>query len=1054
MGWTSGSKNSDGSYSFSGGTQTGSSGSSGSSSSSSSSDSLVSLDEFEAAIAQSEANKNSTAPGISYGESGYIGGGTSSPDLSGLLKPAETYGGYTEDVIRSTLQDIANKTGVGDLSASALADLANEAKASLASGATAESLIDKYTKMGQDYAASQAPAVSYPVDMPTFTTDPTGTVQVGSTGSGSSDAYTGPVVEKKVNVLDTAPIEQSYGGYDTPTIQQALTNVAGKAGLTLTPAQLDYYTKEAQDKLSSGLSGQEVYDYYLDLANTTADNIKEKEADRSVIQDLFTDVLSGTVFEDTTADIVATKDTTSDNNALVNELGQEYTQEDIDALGTRSGDMLLIGNVANRTEDGYLIGTKANNEQTLGGDGYGYNLDKTNLVGEQLASADITYDTPTPMLGQPEYTRDQIADALLGITNTRGIDLTDKQLDYYTQEAQGKLLEGVDATELYDYYSNLADTYLEGLVPESGKSNEYVDFDAPYQSPSQILDEAIASGGGIYDGILDPTIYDVKDTDAFLDTYSQETLGINFNQDAMANYGTGFEGFNNFVGAAEKAIENGSSILSDKPTLRLTPDGQVVATDDASLAQFFGKLGAGLANQVLGGIAGTLAGNLVFSLAGGVQAPLYGALITDATVRGLSPVDFQAYVDENGTQWISQTTFGQEQFMTADEFNSMIAESNARLEATGGSSQEFVSNVGALNDAIEKNPERWKEIYGGIAGPSLVGVLAGAAGATLTSDLANSSVQAAAAIVSGQDPVTAVVTAFGDDLVKALPEGYKKPTEAAALMLAGVSPTEALAKTYGTEVLGDSPQAKAALKGAILYDQGKSPEEIAARTAYTYFKEGGEIPKFEIPSFLEGAGIDFNIPDIDLGFIEDGVKAAWDFVKELVPDIDISLPSISWEGELPSFPDFPDIDLSGIGDAITGTIQDVLDWIKSIDLPDVTLPDIDLPDVSLPDIDLPDVSLPDIDLPDVSLPDIDLPDLPKIDGPDISAPEVNLPEMDLPDIDLPSIDIPEFDLFGNAVAGSGSDLDAVLTAINKNNYVDSGTPLSRQLLQRRFKRTA
>ena len=104
MGWTSGSKNSDGSYSFSGGTQTGSSGSS----SSATAYSGPGSDTF---------NKYYAPGGMFEQSQAYFESNSSSSPT--------TYGGYSEDIIRSTLQDIAAKAGISDLPSSVLNNFVN-----------------------------------------------------------------------------------------------------------------------------------------------------------------------------------------------------------------------------------------------------------------------------------------------------------------------------------------------------------------------------------------------------------------------------------------------------------------------------------------------------------------------------------------------------------------------------------------------------------------------------------------------------------------------------------------------------------------------------------------------------------------------------------------------------------------------------------------------------------------------------------------------------------------------------------------------------------------
>jgi hypothetical protein len=650
-----------------------------------------------------------------------------------------------------------------------------------------------------------------------------------------------------------------------------------------------------------------------------------------------------------------------------NALGQQYTQADIDALGTQTATGTLIGNVANRVVNpdgttGYLIGT-GNNQMDNGM----YNLSDTNYAAEGLAAQQRQaeagsvgmFDVPSP---KPDVLRNDPYNSI--------VPVEERIADWYD-----KTFEALDSKN-----------------PES-----YVEYDNYVQpSATQAMDVAIESGQGITDLTLEN--YTIGDMDSFLGAYSEKNLGVDFAENSQGIYGTGPEGFNNFLGAAEKAKENGSSWFTGEPDLAIAPNGTVVAEDPVSFGNIIRQIMGGLANQVMGGIAGNLVGSLVYSLAGGFKAPLYSALFTKSAVQGLSPLETKTFVDENGKEYVETNFFGNKTFQSIDEIVAAQAERDKRYDAGDSASDSgYTGGLDApiknLDAAVKANPS-WRDAYNSVSGIDITGAIVGAAGNLNLTPLAGSTLEAATYLVQGENPITAVVKAFGDDLTANLPDGYSQITESAALMMAGVSPVEALAEVYGTELLGDSPAAAGAIKGAVALDQGKSPEEALGIAAYHYFKNGGTLPDFEAPSFLQGAEID--LPSIDLSFIEDGARAAWEFAKELMPDIDLD---IAWDGDVPSLPNFPDFDMSGLVDALKGTARDVRDWVASIQGP----------------------SIPEVDLPSV--------------------------DIDLPDIDL--------DIFGNMLAGrstGATDLDAVLTsALPTSNFVDSGTPLSRQVLKRGYK---
>jgi hypothetical protein len=787
---------------------------------------------------------------------------------------------------------------------------------------------------------------------------------VTSTGLGDIQfMYTDPFTGETKVAYDSEDAISQYQNSITANAEREAARVAAlaeaeaqreaelQAAIDAELAQQEQPQQEQFDSLAQNLLGME--------KNTTP-------APTGIVESMFSDILKPS----TTVAPVGSPQVFPENRTYTNELGQQYTQADIDALGQKTDTGTLIGNVANRVvnEDGttgYLIGT-GNNRMDDGR----YSLSDTNYAAEGLAAqqrqaeagSQGMFNVPSP---KPDVLRNDPYDSI--------VPVEERLADWYD-----KTFEALDSKN-----------------PES-----YVEYDNYVQpSATQTMNAALESGQGISDLTLDN--YNISDMDGFLGSYSEKNLGVDFADKSQGIYGTGPEGFNNFLGAAEKAKENGSTWFTGEPDLAIAPNGTVVAEDPVSFGNIIRQIMGGLANQVIGGIAGGIVGNLVYSLAGGFKAPLYSALFTKSAVQGLSPIQSTTYVDENGKEYVESSFFGSTTFQTMDEIIEAQAERNKRYDAgvgEGGSS-EYTGGLEApiknLDAAVKSNPS-WKDAYNSVSGIDISGAIIGAAGNLNLTPLAGSTLEAATYLVQGENPITAVVKAFGDDLVANLPDGYSQITESAALMMVGVSPVEALAEVYGTELLGDSPAAAGAIKGAVALDQGKSPEEALGIAAYHYFKNGGTLPDFEAPSFLQGEGID--LPSIDLSFIEDGAQAAWEFAKGLMPDINLD---IAWDGDVPSLPNFPDFDMSGLVDALKGTAQDVSDWVASIQGPSIDLPSVDLPSV----------------------------------------------DIDLPDIDL--------DIFGNMLAGrstGATNLDAVLTSsAPTSNFVDSSTPLSRQVLKRGYK---
>jgi hypothetical protein len=800
-----------------------------------------------------------------------------------------------------------------------------------------------------------------------------------------------------ITPITTAP---TYGGYTTDQIQDAIQGIYGDVlGREADPLGLSTYTAKAQEQLASGVSAEDIIAGFTNEAlgsqeyadrissineqvDAAYEDILGREGDTAGtdywVDQLATGNISSVDFldafnnaaqaelDDQVEEIqvtdVSTKspsdlfDTTQDKT-YVNELGQTVTQADIDALGTRDDQgNYTIGNVANRVElddgsTGYVVGTGNNRV-----DG-GYNIGDTNYVAEGLLR-----EAPTTEVAQI------FPDA--GLVEKPTYSLEDIQTD--VDALVSKATFETDYTDPNDY-TNFDEAFFAGK-----------------KTPTQILDDAIGSGVGITEDIFTDAGYTITDQDKFVDAYTKQNYGIGYDERIQSKYGTGVEGFNNFIGATEAAIDQGSSIFGNAPILKVANDGTILAEDPASFAGLMAGIAQGLSNFVFGQVGGGMIGNFVYGMTGGFEAPLYSAMIGRATIQGMQPVTAGAFVDENGEKYVVSSFFGKETIMTAEEA--------ARLNKGGfesSMSDADIKNLQALKDASE-TPE-WKQVYNDTANP-LNAALNTVMGGILNGDTTLAG-KALAAIkeyaVDGVDPITAVVRHFGDEVTKYLPEGYDTLTESAARIMVGENPIDVLGEKYGAEVGLEGPAGIAAIKGAVALDQGKSPQEALATSAYHYFKNGGELPSFEIPSFLEGSDVDINWPDVDLGFIEDGIKAAGEFVMGLFPE-DFEGLDMSWLDEVGDT-------LSDWGDAIGSTVDDVYNWLKEnmpkidVDLPEI---DVDLPDVDLPeiDVDLPDVDLPEID---VDLPDVDLPDVSLPEGPDVSLPE----GPDLPEISLPSVDL-------------------------------------------------
>ena len=965
--------------------------------------------------------------------------------------------------VENYLMDVAASVGY-NFEDDGLAQLRDKALSMYGSGTSRTDINDYFQGLAKDYKAfvdQEAAAQEALAALDDLRNVGSGSIVTGDKALGSSgvtlkytDPYTGRTETTKSidEFLDMAEFSQDWG--DALSTDQRAFNSAGIGGSEVVgdrSSGIRYvYTDPFTNEKTTVTNTEDLGELYAGSLAVKQDKqtTRQEESD-AFIESLFNDNRATTVQANDGVVVTQTPTSNQDSNTFVNELGQTYTMEDVEELGTRSGGMLTIGNTANRvaTEDGgtgYVIGSGNNDQFNLSGDGVGYNLDRTADVAKGMLAPANTYETSTP---QP------VAE---------------------------------DRREMVPLEEKLG-LWTEDILPEIKSTNpdEFVSFPTPYKAPSTIMDEAIESGVGITEGLFNNDIYSIDDTEKFLDSYAMSRFGYTITDEAQAKYGTGIEGFNNLVGAGEAAKAKARTLFTKEPELAITPDGTVVATDSGSFQNVILQIGAAFGNNVISQIAGGFVGDMVFGAVGGLEAPLYSAYTTRGIVSGMRPIENQVYIDENGEQWIEQVAFGTRTFMTVDEAlekadtykykeelsniqfgtmgNGSVTTSDDSTTVAAPNPADFKDGVNspAYNVALflyenrntpEPESPSWRDYYDSGLATNFVAnaVMAGVLNSDLNST-ATKAIRAATAVSKGADPLSTVVDVYGSDLAEVLPPELQKPTQLGARVLLGDSLVNAAADIYGQEVVGDSPAAISALKGAVAYDQGKDPAEVAGIMAYHYIKNGGELPEFEFPEFLKSSG-DFdwegiNIPDIDLGFIEDGAKAAWDFVKELVPDM--NLPDLSWDGEEFKLPEFEGIDLSGLGDALKGTIQDVMDWVNNLEFPDIPNPfeDVEIPN-PFEDVEI-NNPFEDVEIPN-PFEDVEINN--PFEDVEINNPfedvEINNPLDDI-DLDLPDFDLPDFN-FGGSRRGTGTDLDAVLTQIqNDESSVDEAL-LSRLILNRRF----
>lgn len=1037
--FSSADRNSSGGYSYSSGTQTGSgsSGGGGSSSNNNSSSSQVSWDEFEAAINAEKALRDAYAGGFdatsdSSGNISYkTGAGTSVQSgskgitytgLDGKTYSSQSAADKASAAYTLLQQQIAEQKALDD---AAKAAFSNELARTQG---IAEDLAAQYGFDAFDITGDWKTGVK------TTYTDPfTGQTKTIGGASQFEDILTDSIFENDFNnaIAAEQALEDAYaldafnitgtkeGGIkfdyiDPFTGEVASADSAGYAENMLKESiaeQTSQFVDQAQADVEQQLN-QQRYDEMLlqraiaaeeealakeqQAAQKAADEATRLQQQRALAEESlgqgtldplgFLNVFNDSLIADINAPITTIP--ALPQGTYQNAFGQQFTQSDIDALGIRDTEgNYLVGNVANRVETadggtGYLIGT-GNNAIVSGEDwifpnqgkstldpSKGYNLGRVSDVAQGLISKATEYQTPSMIPVAEDRSIPTIQDAL----DATIANLQDPNANWYEDP-------------------NEATTGWQG---------------APYKTASQLLTDAIESG----EPILDSTFGSIQTTDEFFDRYSRQNLGVPYTEAAMSQYGIGPEGYNNFIGAVEAAKAQGTSFLGNDPdviiydtgNLRDPNNGKVLAEDPISFQGFAASIAQAVGNFVIGQIGGQVAGSFVSGLAGGFKAPLYAAYGTRSALQALQPITVAAYVDEFGESYVKSSFFGQDSLVKSSEIKPQ-----EYFESSQGSSDlQSASNiVEAVNTGRAKG---WQGYYNGnmsiqdIVTGAVVGNVIGAAEGIKGEFLG----LLEKVVVEGMDPITAVVSQFGDNLTANLPEGYDKLTESAARIMVGESPIGVLGEIYGPEVGVEGPLGIAAIKGAVALDTGKSPEVALGIATYHFFKNGGELSDFKVPSFLEGSEV--NWPELDLSFITDikdgitdSVSSVIDFVKSVVPEFS----GVDFSGL-----EIPEMGVGEFFDSVGSTVADITDWISS------QMPEIPSVDVA--------VDVPEIDI-------------------------------DLPEIDF---DLPEFDLgLDLALAGAAGGGTGVLPASRKRGVFDpsliqvptDGKLLSREVLGRTFK---
>lgn len=448
----------------------------------------------------------------------------------------------------------------------------------------------------------------------------------------------------------------------------------------------------------------------------------------------------------------------------------------------------------------------------------------------------------------------------------------------------------------------------------------------------------------------------------------------------------------------------------------LTADGNLYVKDPDLLDQAMTALGEAFANTTIGRLGGIIGGMTGFALSEGpigANVGYYGgkALASGGLFGALNNKTFEAYswenplTGENITEQVFNNPITGEstrRFTTESQFRAQQEAEQALKDQYD--SGEIVGNTESFAEAVTGTRKpTWRDYVAGANGgfvDELFSNFTGAGDFANMSESVRDGVVLAKNLADGQDPLTALIGVFGDDVDEALglselasdaidasfnPEtaawlkenGDDLTALGADIVVYNKDPSQAMVERFGDNILSylnaDSKNARAAgiagLNIGVALDQGVDLNEALGKGVIDYFRQGGTVDLLvNSPETLSNVLPDFNLPDINFPDLGIDWKATWDGLNrsanELLPAFDFDFKTLigDYGFEIKDFDfDALDIDLSQYKPTDFGL--DIGQWGQFKEA-GISLGDLDLSDYNLPelaDLNL-DLNLPDLDL--------------------------------------------------------------------------------------------
>ena len=434
----------------------------------------------------------------------------------------------------------------------------------------------------------------------------------------------------------------------------------------------------------------------------------------------------------------------------------------------------------------------------------------------------------------------------------------------------------------------------------------------------------------------------------------------------------------------------------------LTADGNLYVKDPDLFDQVMTGLGEAFANTALGRLGGIIGGMTGFALSEGpigANVGYYGgkALASGGLFGALNNKTFEAYswenpiTGENITEQVFNNPITGEstrRFTTESEFRAQQeAEQELKDKYDSG---EVVGNTTAFAEAVTgKRKPTWRDYVAGADGnfvDELFNNFTGAGDFANMAEPVRDGIVLAKTLADGGDPLTALISTFGDDVDEALglsdlasdavdatfnPETAQWLKDNSDLVHLGADivvynkdPSQAIVERYGDNILdylnADSKNERAAgiagLNIGVALDQGVDTNEALGKGVVDYFRAGGTVDTLiEIPDTLSNVLPDFNLPSISLPDLGIDWKGTWDELNlsanELLPAFDYNFGRLLDIGFKISDFNLDDIDLSAfkpIDFGVEGFDIDGLERLQAegLDIAELNLDDLDVPEVA------------------------------------------------------------------------------------------------------------